>query len=183
MEAQCLDRASGCRNKKCHLLPEALCRCGPKAKSCCARPLDGQLASPSEKAELKTIMTSNRAAAARDIHIYHLLEFDAYGYYGIKDENARTADDEKMGWALADVATRVTAIFDDCLESLKLAADNSITKKFYNRVTRTGAPEGRSWRSLLNEAEIGEVLGEEQINDLISVIKSHMTTAWPNIEY
>ena len=123
------------------------------------------------------MMTSNRVAAARDIHTFHLLEFDAYGYYGFKDGYVQTADDEKMGWALADVATSVTAMFDDCLESLKLADDNSITKKFYNRVTRTGAPEGRSWRSVLGEAEVGEVLEEEQIDNLISVIKSHMTTA------
>ena len=57
------------------------------------------------------MMSSNRAAAAWDIHMYHLLEPDAYRCYGIKNENARAGDNETMDRALADAATRVTAIF------------------------------------------------------------------------
>ena len=176
LKAPCSGRLPPSHKKECHLLSKLFCECRPENKKCCDRILDRLLATPDSKKKLKKLLAYNHVASVLQVFIFKLVNYDNSGAYTIEDLANLTKEESEMWCAMGEVGLSLAEIFDDAVESLENAEDASVTKKFVNRSLKSGTPEGRTWKSLLVESGIKNVLGAEDIATLIDVIKKHCKT-------
>ena len=172
LKAPCSGRFPRSHIKNCHLLSKLYCECGPDNKKCCDRTLDRLLATPVNIKKLKNLLSHNDMASVVEVYLFQLVDFDNdTGAYTVRDQADLTEEQKEIGIALGMVGAKITEIFDDAIESLENAEESSITKRFVKKSLKSGTPEGRTWKSILVEAGVGDVLDERSVATLIDIVK------------
>ena len=176
LKAPCSGRLPPSHKKDCHLLSKLFCECGPENKRCCDRILDRRLATSASIKEVKRLLTYNNTSSVLQVFLFKLVNYDNSGAYTLEDQANLTEEQREIWCAMGEVGVKLGEIFDDAIESLERAEHASVTKKFVNRSLKSGTPEGRSWKSLLSEAGIRDVLDANDIAALIRIIVEHCRT-------
>ena len=172
LKAPCSGRFPRSHIKNCHLLSKLYCECGPDNKKCCDRTLDRLLATPVNIKKLKNLLSHNDMASVVEVYLFQLVDFDNdTGAYTVRDQADLTEEQKEIGIALGMVGAKITEIFDDAIESLENAEESSITKRFVRKSLKSGTPEGRTWKSILVEAGVRDVLDERSVATLIDIVK------------